>query len=83
MRKSRKLKETFAKKTHTEINAEKENYQFFKNFKIIRSSELVYIANKKGLVELKDPRVLEAMLYAIKYRGCSISEQEVEEMKRI
>ena len=55
----------------------------FRNFNIIRSTELVYIANKKKLIKIKDPKAYEAMLYAVKYKGTSISESEVEQMKRM
>lgn len=76
------LRKLLQKKLHTEITANKKNYEFFRDFRIIRSTELIYMAHKKGLIELKDPRAYEAMLYAMKFKGCSISEEEVEEMKK-
>ena len=75
------MKKLLEKKLHTPITANKKNYSYFKGYKIIRSTELAYIAYKKGFIDIKDPRVLEAMLYALKYRGCSISEAEIEEVK--
>lgn len=51
--------------------------------KIVRSPELVYIAYKKGLIDLADNRALEALLYATKFKGASISFEEVEELKKI
>jgi hypothetical protein len=33
--------------------------------------------------DLKDKKILEAMLYGLKYKGCSISEQEIEEIKKL
>lgn len=77
------LRKLLEKKLHTKINANKKNYDFFRNFKIIRSTELIYMADKMKLFELKDPRALDAMLYAMKYKGCSVSEQEIEEIKRM
>ena len=77
------LKKLLEKKLHTKIQAKKENYQFFENFKIIRSTELIYMANKKKLITIKDPRAYEAMLYAVKFKGTSISENEIEQMKRL
>lgn len=77
------LRKLLQKKLHTQIKSNRENYSFFENFKIIRSTELAYIANKKKLFDLKDQRVLEAMLYGLKFKGCSISEEEIEEMKRL
>lgn len=75
------LRKLFEKKLHTKVTTKEQNYSFFKGFKIIRSTELVYLAYKRGLVELKDPQTLDALLYAMKYNGCSISENEIEEMK--
>lgn len=77
------LRKLMQKKLHTPITANKKNYDFFKDFKVIRSTELVYIAHKKELIELRDPKAYEAMLYAMKYKGCSISEEEIEEMKKL
>jgi len=76
----RKLMET---KLHAKIEAKKQNYGEFDKFRIIRSSELVYIAHKNKLVELGNGMLLDALLYAIKYKGCSISREEIEEMKRL
>lgn len=75
------LKKLLEKKLHTSITANKKNYSYFKEYKIIRSTELAYIAYKKGFFDIKDSRALEAMLYALKYRGCSVSEAEIEEIK--
>jgi len=77
------LRKLLQKKLKTSITAKKENYKYFKGFKIIRSTELAYIAHKKNLIELKDPKAYEAMLYGLKYKGCSISEQEVNTMKKL
>lgn len=75
------LKKLLEKKLHTSITANKKNYSYFKDYKIIRSIELAYVAYKKGFFEIKDSRALEAMLYALKYKGCSVSEAEIEEIK--
>jgi len=77
------LRKLLQKKLRTPISANKKNYDFFKKFKVIRSTELVYIANKKKLFDLKDPRALKAMLYAMKYKGCSVSKEEIEQMARL
>jgi len=71
------------KKLHTKITFKKENLKTFKDFKFIRSTELIYIAYKKGIVKLRNHDVLDALLYAMKLNGCSISEEEIEEIKRI
>ena len=77
------LRKLLQKKLHTNVNANRENYAFFKKFKIIRSTELVYIAGKKKLFDLKNSRILIAMLYAMKFKGCSVSEQEIQQMAKM
>lgn len=77
------LRKLLEKKLHVPIQANRKNYDFFKNFKIIRSTELVYIISKKKLFDLDGPKTLDAMLWGMKYKGCSISEQEIEEIKRL
>lgn len=77
------LRKLLQEKLNTPINANRKNYDFFRKFKIIRSTELVYIANKKKLFDLKDPKALKAMLYAMKYKGCSVSKEEIEQMSRL
>ncbi|MCX8166929.1 MAG: hypothetical protein N3E37_03695 [Candidatus Micrarchaeota archaeon] len=52
----------------------------------LRSSELLYIAYKKGYFNsFRDDRdkALEYSLYAVKYRGCSISFKEISELIKI
>ncbi len=77
------LKKLLEKKLHIKINAKKEKYAIFRRFKIIRSSELIYIAYKNGLVRLKGSMVLDALLYALKFKGCAISNHEIEEIKKM
>lgn len=76
------LKKIFEEKLHTNVELKKD-LGFLNKIRVIRSSELLYTAYKKGLVDIKDGNVLEALLYAVKYRGCSISFEEIEQMKRI
>ena len=77
------LRDLFQRKLHTRINSKKENFKIFKGFSFIRSAELIYIAYKKDVLKLKDPAVLDAMLYALKFKGCAISDYEITEIKRI
>lgn len=74
------LRKLLEKKFRTSVKAEKKNYTEFKDFRIIRSTELSYIAYKNKLVDINNPKIFEAMLYALKYHGCSISEEEIKEM---
>jgi len=77
------LKKFLRKKLHVEIKIVRENLSLFKDFRIIRSTELVYVAYKKGLIKLKDGNVLNTLLYAMKFKGAAISGDEIEEIKRI
>jgi predicted nucleic acid-binding protein len=77
------LEKLLENKLHTNIISNKNNLKMFKGFKIIRSTELVYLAYKKGLIELDNGIVLDALLYAMKFKGCSISEEEIREAERI
>lgn len=77
------LAKLLEKKLHVKINPSKNNYKFFKGFQFIRSAELIYVAYKKGLVDLKNGNVLDTLLYAMKFKGCAISGDEIREIERI
>ncbi len=77
------LRKFLEKKLHVKISLKKENLEFLKKFRIIRSPELIYVAYKKGIIKLEDSSALDALLYAVKYKGSSISESEIEEIKKI
>ena len=50
---------------------------------VIRSAEVVANAYEKDLLPWKGKQVLEAALYAVKYSGCSITREEIEEYQKI
>ena len=78
------LKHIFEERMNTKVTIKSENTKFFKGFRIIRSAELAYVAYKKNLVDLKDGNlVLDALLYALKFKGAAISGEEIEEIKRM
>jgi len=77
------LKKLLHKKLHTQITYKKENIKHFQGFKIVRSSEIIYLAYKKKLVKHKGNPVLDALLYAVKFKGCAISTEEIQELKQI
>ena len=78
------MKKLLGKKLHTNINPKPQNFKFFGGFKFIRSAELVYVAYKKGLVDIKDGKLLlDALLYAVKFKGCAISGDEIREIKKL
>ncbi len=79
----RELKNFLEKKLHTRINVDTEKINLFKNFKFIRSTELIYVAYKRGLLELKNHDTLNALLYAMKYKGCAISRDEIQEIENL
>lgn len=77
------LRKLFEKKFHTGINMIRDNVPPIAKIKFIRSSELVYVAWKKGLVNIKSEKALDALLYATKYKGSAISQEEIEAIKRL
>ena len=77
------LKELLEKKMHVQIKLKESNFKSFKEFKIIRSAELMYLAYKKNLIEWKGKEILDALLYALKFKGCAISIDEIEEIKKL
>jgi hypothetical protein len=76
------LKEIMESKLNMKIKINPARVSLFKNIKVIRSTELIYIAYLKKLPNTDNDK-LEAMLYALKYGGCSISEKEIEIMKKL
>lgn len=76
------LRKFMEQKLHMPVEQRKP-YAKYADFTLIRSAELMYLAYKKGILKLKGPRVLDAVLYGLKYKGCSIPEDEIEELKRM
>ncbi len=76
------LKELMQNKLAIRLEMKEENFKEFQNIKVMRSAELAYMAFKKKLIN-NDKRYLEAILYAIKFGGCSISEKEILMMKNL
>lgn len=76
------LRKLMEQKLHTKVDINSIPDEM-KNVVFIRSAEIVYIAYKKGLIELADSQVLDALLWASKFAGCSISSEEIEEIKRL
>ena len=60
-----------------------------KNVSIIRSIELAGIAYKLGFLNEYIPKrkygknvLVDAILWAVKYNGCAVTEHEIEEIKQ-
>ncbi len=79
----RALEELISRKLHTSARLIEKDFKIFSKYKFIRSSEIVYVAFKKKMIKIKNPRVLEAALYATKFKGASISWEEIKELKRL
>lgn len=78
------LEKLMEKKLHTPIKAELSLLAEFKNYKFIRSTELLYIAYKKDLLPMKKSKdLLDALLYGAKFKGTAISSKEIEEIKSL
>ena len=77
------IKKILKKKLHTGISSKLENVKEFNRIGVIRSTELAYIAYKRGYTKIKAPETLDALLFALKFGGVSISEDEIKEMKKI
>jgi hypothetical protein len=76
------LRELLEKKLHTKIDM-KSSADEFKKFKFIRSSEIILLAYKRGLIKNDDREMLDALLYGVKFRGCAISDGEISDLKKI
>ncbi len=81
--KPKNLEKLMSKKLHKRVQLENPQIKKLSNFRFIRSPELVFVAYKKNLVKLKGLKVLDALLYATKYKGSSISFEEIEQMKKL
>ena len=78
------LKAIMERKLHMPIILNQKNLKEFKDFRYIRSAELVYMTYKNGLYDYKKDRLLlDALLYSLKYSGTSISSKEIDEMKNL
>ena len=77
------LEKVMSEKIHQQVKLIAPNFKIFQNYRFIRSSELVYVAYKKGLIKLQGKNVLEALLYATKFKGAAISFEEIDVLKKL
>ncbi|MFH1238092.1 MAG: hypothetical protein ABIH79_02585 [archaeon] len=78
------LKEMMERKLHTSLKVELSLLDELKDLKFIRSSEILFVAYKKGLMPIKKSKdFLDALLYGVKFKGTAISSVEIEEMKKL
>ena len=78
------LEKLMERKLHVELNVDLSLLKDFRKYKFVRSAELLYIAYKKDLFEIKkDKQLLDALLYGVKSKGSSISSGEIEKIKKL
>jgi hypothetical protein len=93
-----KLEHVLTSRLHTKVHMNKESIKKFheltKNVKVIRSTELAYVAYKMKLLDkyitakkviynTLRKELLEGTLWALKLNGCSISEQEINQVLKM
>ena len=78
------LEKMMERKLHIPLDAQLSLLDELKDFKFIRSPELLFVAYKKGLIPIKKSKnLLDALLYGVKFKGAAISSVEIEEMKKL
>jgi hypothetical protein len=77
------LEKMMERKLHMPLDATLSLLDGMKDFRFIRSAELLFVAWKRGLVGGRKKEWLDALLYGVKFKGCAISSGEVEGMKRL
>lgn len=77
------LEKLMSNKLHKRVTLENQNIKKLEKLRFIRSSELVYVAYKKGLARVKGKKALEALIYATKFKGASISWDEVDALRKM
>jgi hypothetical protein len=76
------LKLLMERKLHTKLTSKTVPNEF-KQFHFIRSAELVYIGFKKNLFNNNQKDFLDALLYAVKFKGCAITNEEITALERL
>ncbi|MEK6807995.1 MAG: hypothetical protein AABX75_03120 [Nanoarchaeota archaeon] len=75
------LRDMLQSKLHTDVKINKDNLAFVSDFckgmQVIRSAELAFAAWKSGLLGINSKDALEGVLWALKFAGCAISQDEI------
>lgn len=77
------LEKIMSSKLQQRVKLISRDMSIFSKFRFIRSSEIVFVAYKKGLINLENKKTLEALLYATKFQGAAISFEEIDQMKKL
>jgi hypothetical protein len=72
-----------SEKLHKRAQIIAKDLRVFNQYRFIRSSEIVFVAYKKGLIRIAGKKALEAVLYATKFKGSAISFEEIESLKKL
>jgi hypothetical protein len=81
--KPQNLERLMERKLKMDVKQNKSSDLGFEGFKFIRSTELIYIAHKRGLTRLKGNDALDAMLWGLKFKGAAISGEEINELRKL
>lgn len=76
------LKKLMEEKLHKKIQVGKLDIKL-PQVNFLRSTELIYVAFKKGIIKNQSKDMLDAMLYSAKFKGTSISSDEIKEIERL
>lgn len=86
------VKNIMQRKLHTKVFVDNSNLRELENhlkgLKVIRSSELVYVAYKLNLLNkyidgATKQKLLDSLLWGVKLDGCAISKDEIEQVKAL
>lgn len=77
------IERLMSQKLHRNVSMQRNCAVQFKGVTCLRSSELVYVAYKRGAITLHDDHALEALIYATKYKGAAISWDEINILKKL
>ena len=77
------LKEILESKLHIKITQKGRISNLNYKTPFIRSTELIYVAYKKGLIKNSNPEVLDAMLYGAKFKGAAITSEEIKQIEKL
>jgi predicted nucleic acid-binding protein len=84
-----RLKEHLEDELGTAVMINEKNYNYFQSFvsniPVIRSVELLAVAYEEGFFDnyKEKKKVLEAVLYAMKYSGCAVSFSDIEKIIKL
>jgi predicted house-cleaning noncanonical NTP pyrophosphatase (MazG superfamily) len=71
------------RKLHTKLKEVGKRDDTFHQSSFIRSTEVIYVAFKKGIIKDTSAEMLDALLYGAKFKGAAISGDEIREIERL